>query len=288
MQTHIRSPLEWLLGEVDDAATAMGAERPQDYWANAGRWSASPAVRRIGMVDIRYALSRGLEDFGANRTDIAFLCLLYPVIGVVLAVLTANRALLPLLFPLISGFALVCPIAAVGLYEMSRRRERGLGRGWIDVFAVLRSPAIGRVAVFSLALVAIFLAWLLAAWGIYLATLGPKGPVDLGPFTMAVLTTPAGWAMAVLGIGVGFLFAALVFIISAVTFPLLLDRDVGLDTAIATSVRAVISNPRTMALWALIITAGLVFGSVTCMIGLILVLPVLGHATWHLYRRLVR
>lgn len=288
MQTHIRSPLEWLVGEVDGAATSVGAERPQDYWANAGRWSASPAVRRIGMADIRYALSRGVEDFAANRTDVVFLCMLYPVIGVVLAVLAANRALLPLLFPLISGFALVCPIAAIGLYEMSRRRERGQGRGWVDVFHVLGSPAIGRIAVFSLALVAIFVAWLFAAWGIYLATLGPKGPVDLGPFAAAVVTTPAGWAMAVLGIGVGFLFALLVFTVSAVTFPLLLDRDVGLDAAIATSARAVASNPRTMALWAAVITAGLVVGSATCMIGLIVVLPVLGHATWHLYRRLVR
>ena len=93
--------------------------------------------------------------------------------------------------------------------------------------------------------------------------------------------------MIVVGIGVGFLFALLVLAISVVSFPLLLDRNAGIGTAVSTSMRAVAASPGTMALWGLIVAAGLVIGSVPLFLGLVVILPVLGHATWHLYRRVV-
>ena len=283
----IQSPIAWIGDRLDRAFHTVGSASDEEYWQQS-RQAGGVAVRRIGLSDIGQALTNGLADFAANRTDVIFLCVIYPLVGLVLARLASGYGVVPLLFPLASGFALVGPLAAVGLNEMSRRREMGKDVSWLDAFGVLRSPSIGGIVGLGLLLIAMFLLWLATAEAIYVLTLGPKPPVSIAAFAHDVVSTAAGWTMIVVGVGVGFLFAVITLMISVVSFPLLLDRDVKMEAAIWTSIQAVMANPLPMAAWGLIVAAGLVIGSVPCLLGLVVIMPVLGHATWHLYRRVVR
>ena len=283
----IQSPPGWGWDQLRLAAHEVGAAKPDEYWHEGATENVAPVVRRIAIGDLRNALARGLADFEANRTDVIFLCIIYPAIGLALARLASGHGLLPLLFPLASGFALVGPFAAVGLNELSRRRERGSNVRWVDAFGVLRAPSIGSIMLLGLMLIALFLIWLVVAQIIYVVTLGPQAPASVTSFMSDVFTTGAGWTMIVVGVGIGFLFALLALAVSVVSFPLLLDRNVGIGTAVATSIRAVAANPGAMALWGLIVAGGLVVGSLPLFVGLVVVLPILGHATWHLYRRVI-
>jgi uncharacterized membrane protein len=283
---HIRNPVEWGVDQIRYAGAAVDSLGHRAH-ERAGLHPATPIVRHIGAADLVYALRRGFDDFAAFRSDVVFLCVVYPVAGLVLGRLAFGYNMLPLLFPLASGFALVGPFAAIGLYEMSRRREQGVEVGWADTFDVFRSPAIGAILGLGLLLVAIFLLWLGAAAGIYALTLGPQPPASLAAFAHDVLATERGWALIGTGIAAGFVFAVLALTIGVVSFPLLLDREATFATAVSTSIRAVLANPGTMALWGAIVAGGLVLGSIPLLVGLIVVMPVLGHATWHLYRRVV-
>ena len=253
----------------------------------AGDSAADLSIRRIGIADLKDALRSGLADFNAMPTHAMFLCLIYPVVGLLLARLAFGYAVLPLLYPLAAGFALLGPLAALGLYELSRRREIGEPTSISHAFDVLRSSSIGGIVALGLLLLAIFGIWIAIANALYIANFGYGSPDSIGAFLHDVLTTSAGWHLIVVGNLVGFLFAVLVLAMSAVSFPLMLDRDVGAAVALMTSVRAVIRNPATMALWGLIVAALLFLGSLPRFIGLTVVMPVLGHATWHLYRKLV-
>jgi uncharacterized membrane protein len=287
MQQHIRNPIEWGWDSLKQTGRAMNSAGHTMEGAWEGHDRTVPAVQRITTADLRDVLRRGFEDFGAYRTDVIFLCLLYPIVGLVLSRLIWGYGMVPLLFPLASGFALIAPFFAVGLYEMSRRRELGINAGWADAFGVATSPALGSIMGLGLILLALFGMWLGAAHILWLVTLGPEPPVSLEAFAQDVLTTRAGWTMAIVGVAAGFVFALAVLVLSAVSFPLLLDRDVGLGTAIATSIEVVRKNPGPMALWGVIIAGMLVLGTIPLLLGLAIVFPVLGHATWHLYRKVL-
>ena len=307
----IRNPIEWSGSQLAGTARALSSVGHSLHHVQDTIHSPAPTIRRIRTSDIVDAVKLGFEDFKAYRSDVVLLCVIYAAVGLVLTRFAFGTDLLPLLFPLASGFAIIGPFAALALYEMSRMREQGVEVSWTNAFDVLKAPAIGGIMILGAGLVALFLLWILAAWVIYAYTLhvdvgGIFAKVDNGTrlifipgnhdgmtltsasaFLHDVFRTSGGQSMIVIGVGVGFLFALFAMMISVVSFPMLLDQDAGLDTAVSTSVKAVLTNPGPMAVWGLTVAGGLLLGSLPAFIGLVVVVPVLGHATWHLYRKLV-
>lgn len=249
--------------------------------------AADPTVRSVAPADLADALKKGWDDFTAMPSHAVFLCVIYPAIGILVAALTLGYAFVPLLFPAAAGFALLGPFAALGLYELSRRREAGLEVSAVDALKVLRSPSIGAVVALGLLLSVIFLVWMATANAIYTTYFGYGSPESVGQFVHDLFFTEAGWSLILVGNAVGLVFAIGAYLISVVSFPLLLDREVGAVVAMLTSLRLVVRNPLTMALWGVIVAALLVIGTIPLFLGLAVVLPVLGHATWHLYRKAV-
>jgi uncharacterized membrane protein len=249
--------------------------------------AAGPIIRTIGLTDLREALRLGWEDFKAVPSHAIILCVIYPLLGLVLARAVLGYAVLPLLFPLAAGFALLGPFAALGLYELSGRRERGEEPSAWDALDVLQSPSFGAMLGLGTLLLALFVTWVATAQAIYIAVFGYEGASSVSDFVQRVLTTPQGWWLIVVGCGVGFLFALVALCISVVSFPMMLDRHASAGEAMVTSIRVVAKNPMTIAAWGLIVAALLVVGSLPFFLGLAVVLPLLGHATWHLYRKAI-
>jgi uncharacterized membrane protein len=284
-ESNVENPFELVLEKLGWAVSDIGRMALPDPARRLAQ--PVPVVRKITARDLIDALKEGASDVAATRDDILFVGLIYPLAGLVLARLAFSLDLLPLVFPLASGFALIGPFAAIGLYEMSRRREQGANVTWLDAFGVLRSPAIGSILLLGALQLTLFALWLGVAYQIYLTNLGHAAPQTIAGFERSVFQTGGGWAMIAEGLGVGFLFAVLAFALSVVSYPLLLDRDVGVTRAISTSLRAVAANAGVMTLWGLIVAAALVLGSLPALVGLIFVIPLLGHASWRLYRKLI-
>lgn len=279
----IGNPLSWSAQRL--AGIGRGVGHAID--GIGGHQIARPRVNRIELSDLRMALGEGARDFAALRSDVIFLVALYPVIGFILAVWVLNAGQVHLLFPLVAGFPLIGPAAAVGLYEMSRRREAGLPADWGAALSALSGRVLGPVLMLGLLLMVVFVLWLNAAHAIWAATLGPQTYDSLLVLLRDCLTTQPGREMLVLGVATGFLFAVLVLSIGMVSFPMLIDRPVGVPLALATSWAVAKANPGTTAAWGVIVSAALLLGMIPLFAGLIVVLPILGHATWHLYRRAV-
>ena len=282
---HVENPFEFIIEKLGWAISDLGRAALPNPTRHIGE--AVPVVQKITARDLWDALKKGAADVGALRDDILFIALIYPLAGLLLMRLAFSLDLLPLIFPLASGFTLVGPVAAIGLYELSRRREQGDHVTWLDAFNVFRSPALMSILGLGAILLALFFVWLGVAYEIYLLNLGGPAPPTIAAFEQSVFQTGGGWAMIAEGFGVGFLFAIAAFAISVVSFPLLLDRDVSMWTAIGTSLRVVKANPGVMLLWGAIVAGALALGSLPALVGLVFVVPLLGHATWHLYRKVI-
>ncbi|MBV8972482.1 MAG: DUF2189 domain-containing protein [Sphingomonadaceae bacterium] len=249
--------------------------------------TAAPQVRHLTPADLRASLKAGVDDFQLMPTYLVLLTLIYPAVGLIAARWAQGNDIVPLIFPLISGFALVGPLAAVGLYELSRRREAGLDTRWTHVFDVLKAKSLATIIGLAVILTVLFVAWLASALAIQRWAFGSSNMGSMTAFLGQVFDTAAGVRLIVVGNLVGFVFAAVTLCIAAFSFPMALDRDVGLPEAVATSVRVAAANPMVMAMWGLIVVGLLVLGAIPAFVGLAVVMPILGHATWHLYRRAV-
>src|ERR1700716_832717 len=266
-------------GQVQDNVTSL-TQTGQDA-------ASAPVIRTIGLSDLHRALQLGWGGFKAVPSHAIILCVIYPVLGLVLARTVLGYSVLPLLFPLAAGFALLGPFAALGLYELSRRREIGQQASAWDAVEVLRSPSFGAMLGLGTLLLALFVTWVATAQAIYVAAFGYETAAGIPDFARRVLTTPQGWWLIVAGWGVVFLFALVALCVSVVSFPLMLDRHAGAGDAMVTSLRAVARNPVPMAAWGLIVAVRLLLGSLPFFLGLAIVIPVLGHAPWHLYRKVI-
>jgi uncharacterized membrane protein len=247
----------------------------------------APKITHISESDLNWALAEGWSDFKDRRGDLIVLALIYPIVGLVAAALAFNSRLLPMFFPLVAGMSILGPAVASGFYELARRREAGLEAGWLHFVDPLRDRSRVPLAMLTGGLAVLFVAWLIVASLIYAATLGAAGTESASDFFSRLFTTPQGWAMIVVGNLAGFVFAVVTLTASLISFPMIVDKPVGAVAAVEASIRAVRENPKVTASWGLRVAALLALGCIPLFVGLAVVLPVLGYATWHLYTRLV-
>jgi len=248
--------------------------------------SVDHKVRAITVDDISVALSEGLRDFRAAPAFGLMVGAIYAIAGNLLFWVAASYDLLFIAYPLAAGFALVAPFAAVGIYETSRRLAAG---GDVSFGALIGSvPPHARRELGYMALVTAFglIAWIYAAGFVYALFFGLR-PLDYTDIVSAVVSTPRGIAFLVTGNVIGAVMATVIFSVSVVAYPMLLDRDIDFVTAMITSIRAVFAAPMVMIGWGIFVATMLAVAILPMFLGLVVVLPWLGHATWHLYRRTV-
>jgi uncharacterized membrane protein len=249
--------------------------------------SAEIPVRKIADEDLRWALREGLEDFRAMRGDIVFAGLIYTFIGVAAVVMTTNGPLMPFFLPVVAGVGLLGPVAAVGFYELARRRELGETVHWWNFLDVRKRPSVDDMGIVAGLLLGIFALWLLAAGVLYVALFGWATPTSFPGFLGSIFTTPQGWALILLGAALGVVFGWVVLCISVASLPMLVDCNLSAAQAVSASWRAAHANKPEMIRWGLTVAGLLVLGSIPLFVGLAFVLPWLGYATWHLYTRLI-
>jgi len=246
-----------------------------------------PVVRTITFSDITDAIGAGLRDFQRAPVYGLTFGILY-CLGGIMTVLSASALNMPYLsYPIAAGFALVGPLVAIGLYEVSRLIERGEPLGWSRIIGTVLRQSGKEIGWMSFVVLFVLMMWMYQVRLLLALFLADETMGTMREFLQVVLTTPQGWTFLAVGHVIGAVLSLLMFSLTVVSFPILLDRNVDFITAMITSVRAVMKNPTPMIVWAGIIVATLICASVPFFVGLIIVLPVLGHTSWHLYRKLV-
>jgi uncharacterized membrane protein len=244
---------------------------------------APVSIRRMELKDIRDAVKAGFDDVRHFRTDQLSIAIIYPIAAAFLAAIVVLQDFLPLVFPVCTGFALLGPMATLWFAALSRQRERN-DESVLSVFTPTRLVAIQRLAVTGIML---FVVWNVTAGIIYGVTLGSSNADAGASFYHRVLYTNAGWTLIVIGCATGAIFAVLSLAVFFISFPLVLDRPITASHAIAISVRAMLRNPFMVLAWGAVVVLGLGLGAIPALLGIVIVLPTLGHASWHLYRRVV-
>lgn len=242
-------------------------------------------IKHIGPQDLRLALRKGWEDFNARPMHGVFIAVIYALIALFTTLIGLGIDLLPMLFPLVSGFALIGPLAACGLYALSRRRERDENYAWWHVFDVFVAPSRSGIAGMGVLLALLFGLWLYSANALFNLYMGEVSVAGYGELLAAIFSSTEGWQLILVGCSVGFLFSLVAFVLTIVALPMMLDRKVSLLQAVGASLRAVGRNPVAMAQWYLLVGALLALAALPLLIGWAVAVPVLAHATWHLYRR---
>jgi len=254
----------------------------------ASRKAAEIPVRNIGHEDLSLSLRQGLDDFLTFRGDIVFAGIVYTVIGLAAVVMTTSMPLMPFFFPVVAGVGLLGPVAAVGFYELAKRREDGeQDVHWFNFLDVLKRPSVDDMGMVAGLLLLIFFAWLIAAGLLYAALFDWATPTSIPQFLQMVFLTSRGWALIIGGAVVGAIFGWIVLALSVASMPVLVDRNVSAAQAVSASWRAAHANKGVMVRWGLMVLGLLVLGSIPLFVGLAFVLPWLGYSTWHLYTRLI-
>ncbi len=245
------------------------------------------SIRQITDDDLKIALRQGLDDFNDLRGDLFFAGLIYTLIGLAAVAMTTNMPLLPFFYPVVAGVGLLGPIAAVGFYELAKRREAGQDVHWFNFLDVRKRSTADDMGIVAALLLVVFVAWLLAAGLLYMLLFGWTVPQSVPDFLAMIFTTKRGWALIGSGAVIGVIFGWIVLALSVVSLPMLVDRNVSASEAVSTSWRAAHDNKRELFRWGVVVTMLLLLGSLPLFVGLAFVLPWLGYSTWHLYTRLI-
>lgn len=246
-----------------------------------------PAVNRIGIGDIFEVLSKGLSDFARAPLFGLFFGGVYALGGIVIALSLTVWDIPWMIYPVAIGFPLVGPFIAVGLYEVSRRLQAGKPLNWSDILGVVWLQRQRELAWMAFVMLFVFWVWMYQVRLLVAIILSRSSFSTLDRFIEVVFTTPQGWTFLAVGHVVGAALALVLFSLTVVSIPLLLDRESDFVTAMITSVKTVSTNPVPMLAWGVFVTFAVIVSSIPVFLGLIVTLPVLGHATWHLYRKVV-
>ena len=245
-------------------------------------------IRKITLKDLWQSLREGWEDYSEKPiSTLTLLLLYYPLIVLVFIMFALGKDLRFLAFPTVAGFTLLGPIVAIAFFEMSRHRERGQRMRWRRAFGFVHTSAFAPILALSILMTLLYSGWLYSAEIIYFSLFADTPPASVADFLNQLVTTRHGGALIFYGNFVGFLFAYAAMAFSVVAFPLALDKPVNSFTAIWVSVRAFISNFFVLAVWGLVVVLIMAVGAALFFIGLAVALPILGHATWHLYRKII-
>jgi uncharacterized membrane protein len=265
-------------------SNTTGSE-PPDHLTSQER--AMPKVNKVTAADISASLKAGFSDFLARPFMSGFFGLFYATFGILLVWTLVGFGKIWMIVPAVVAFPLVAPFAAAGLYEMSRRLQKREVFGWTDILTVMTNQRKREMGWMAFVTLFILWVWFYQFRTVLVIVLQNSSFSDLPGFLNTVFFTPAGWTFLAIGTCIGAVLSAVLFSVTVVAMPMLLERDIDFVSAMITSVRVVTENPMVMLTWAAIISVTMLLSLVPAFLGLIFTLPILGHTTWHLYQRAV-